>query len=149
MKIKNIVQIAILVCLFLTQFGCKKNNNPVSPSDVTLMYASFEANGAPSLNDWQYTQLGNSSYVTFSHDVPSGGGSWSLSLQCDTVYNSGVTNCFHFNNSNDNDVYVLSYWAKCVGFSQGRCNSQCTVQCQRTALDPNDLLQIPIGNITL
>ena len=83
------------------------------------MYASFEANGAPSLNDWQYTQLGNSSYVTFSHDVPSGGGSWSLSLQCDTVYNSGVTNCFHFNNSNDNDVYVLSYWAKCVGFSQG------------------------------
>ena len=72
MKIKNIVQIAILVCLFLTQFGCKKNNNPVSPSDVTLMYASFEANGAPSLNDWQYTQLGNSSYVTFSHDVPSG-----------------------------------------------------------------------------
>ncbi len=48
-----------------------------------------------------------------------GGETWSLSLQCDTTYSSGVTNCFHINNSKDNNVYVLSYWAKCVGFSQG------------------------------
>jgi hypothetical protein len=112
---------ATLICLFFALFGCSKKSNPVDSTNTngTLLYTSFEVNGAPSLENWQNTFYGYTPYVQFSRDVPTNSGSWSLLLRCDTVYRSGVIYASHCNNSQNNDSYVLSYWAKCIGKSFG------------------------------
>ena len=75
MKVNNYVVFFLSVSM-LHLFGCKKNDSPVEINNTNLiMNSSFELNGQPSLKYW-YVQ--DSSKISFSNDVPVGGGKWSI-----------------------------------------------------------------------
>jgi len=71
--------------LFLFINGCKDSTtNPIPPaSRYTLMESGFENQGQPSLSNWKdgYPIYGlKTSRYSFSNDVPTDGGQWSLKL---------------------------------------------------------------------
>jgi hypothetical protein len=73
----------ILVFAVCGSLSCKKSENGVvTPSaDANLMEnGSFESNGVPTLKGWGPNAV-DTSYVNFSNDTPSGGGSYSVRLR--------------------------------------------------------------------
>jgi hypothetical protein len=77
--IDQIKNYSILVLLFLMNYGCSEDDNPVNPPvEKVLLNTSFEENGQPSAEGWKIIS-GLSD--NFSTDTPDSGGSYSLVLE--------------------------------------------------------------------
>lgn len=76
---KRILLYNIVILLFILG-GCK-DDNPVNPGNNNIIFSSsFEINGNASFDGWNI--LNNDTInVTFANDVPSGGGTYSVTLE--------------------------------------------------------------------
>ena len=88
---KYLLVLSFLIgCLFLS---CSKDSSPTSvrqqssltlSDTVALMNYSFEKNGVASIDGWQLSDTLTKKYLSFSTDIPSDGGSYSLVIQSDS-----------------------------------------------------------------
>lgn len=96
-------------------YGCKKDSrSPTEPNEDRnlIVNSSFEMNGIPSYQGWQFWSNVQSS-PTFSDDVPPAGGKWSIVLSVgDRVGANLKTKIVAPVGSNR---YILSVWAKSKG----------------------------------
>jgi hypothetical protein len=108
----SIIALCILVASF---YGCKKDSqSPTGPGGETnfIENASFEINGAPSYQGWQFWSNVQTS-PAFSDDVPPAGGSCSIVLSVgDRVIAYLQKNLATPTGSNR---YKFSLWAKFKG----------------------------------
>ncbi len=96
-------------------------DNPTEPlsEDTLLWSSSFEANGAPSLETWQPLDSSTAHAISFSPDVPSSAGQWSLFVPLDSMKIYSLHQNIFLSPLTPNVVYVLTYRAKCVGHGGG------------------------------
>jgi hypothetical protein len=103
-----------LICLLLPAvLSCSKDHITEPPRDQNVMIdESFEKDGHASLSGWIPDDT--TSHIRFSPDVPSGGNSWSLTIDAGWVpeiyFVSKKVPLFRGTNR-----YRLSFWAKSKG----------------------------------
>jgi hypothetical protein len=103
-----------LTFALIHSMSCKKSENAVAapPTDANLIVnSSFELNGAPTLQGWNSNSV-DTSYVNFSNDAPSGGGSYSVRLRNGWTVRSTIWYCFM--PPIGTHPYRLSVWAKAM-----------------------------------
>ena len=113
MKIYSCLPI-ILVFAVCGSMRCKKSENGVvtPPADANLMAnGSFEINGVATLQGWSSND-GDTSYVNFSNDTPSGGGSYSVRLKNGWTVRSTIW--YSLKPPIGTHRYQLSVWAKAM-----------------------------------
>lgn len=97
--------------------GCSKSN-PTGPSNGgnLLINPSFEINGSPSLDGWTHLHI-DTTWFSFSTDVPQGGGTYSIALHAvwAPAYYVGQTVAA----DSGTHAYEFSVWAKKSGFAGG------------------------------
>ena len=110
------------IVIFLAFWSCSEKNgitSPISAGDMTgiLFFSSFESDNSPTTTGWQVWPSAPSSLVSFSRDVPSGGGYWSLNLQCKGNRDSvgGIVFRTSVSMSDTIENYIVSFWAKGKG----------------------------------
>ncbi|MDZ7260698.1 MAG: hypothetical protein ONB05_01070 [candidate division KSB1 bacterium] len=94
--------------------SCRKSENAgvAPPTDANLIVnSSFERNGAPTLQGWNSNSV-DTSYVNFSNDTPSGGGSYSVKLRNGWTIQSTIWYCLM--PPIGTHRYQLSVWAKAM-----------------------------------
>ena len=77
--------IFVLIAL-LALSSCSKNSNPVNTIDFgdetnAIFLSSFESNGDTTLSGWSIPIGFPTNHLSFSRDVPIGGGYWSLNIR--------------------------------------------------------------------
>jgi hypothetical protein len=113
MKIYSFILYTLTFAL-IHSMSCKKSENAVAapPTDANLIVnSSFELNGAPTLQGWNSNSV-DTSYVNFSGDTPSGGGSYSVRLRNGWTVRSTIWYCLM--PPIGTHRYQLSVWAKAM-----------------------------------
>jgi hypothetical protein len=112
----NKLNVSILIAVAtIMQLSCRDNSTgPVATNNV-LLSSSFEHNGIPSFDNWQTLDTAAMHFFSFSRDVPSTTEIWSLMVSVDSTVSHSLTNRVNISYATDNDLFVLTYRAKCVG----------------------------------
>ncbi len=92
-------------------------HNPSEPlmSEIVLWSSSFETQGQPSLDTWQVSDSSTAAAISFSPDVASLSGGWSLFVPLDSTRMHSLRQDIPIPHSSPNDLYILTYRAKCIG----------------------------------
>jgi len=106
----------LIVILLLAINSCKDKTNPVSPSNVyTIMESNFEGQGQPSLSGWQegYPYYGyRMPKYSFSNDVPSNGGKWSIKVSPPDTTFSVLLFTAYPEQPSQSKQFRLTFWCK-------------------------------------
>ena len=115
-------RILILISLTLSIYSCSKETDDVtSPNfgDITdaVFLSSFESNGISNLSGWQLNGELNPNLLSFSRDVPVGGGYWSLNLRGTqgSTAKVEIRSNTPLLTSDSLENYILTFWAKGKG----------------------------------
>jgi len=111
-----------LTSLLIFCASCSENGGVISPityGDMTdvIFFSSFESGREPSTSGWQPQSAYSSGFVSFSDDVPHGGGYWSLylrrSLGPDSIGEIVYSTSLSMTDTIEN--YIVTFWAKGKG----------------------------------
>jgi hypothetical protein len=109
----------IVLSIILFNSCNREDSNPLTPNNDSniIFYSSFESDNSPSFVGWEYPPGNPTNLTSFSQDVPTGGGHWSLQIK-----GTQGLNYFPFiesetilSNPDSTAVYILSFWAKGKG----------------------------------
>ena len=103
-----------LTFALIFSMSCKESEDGLVTPDTDanlIMNGSFELNGVPTLKGWSPTSV-DSSYVSFSNDTPTGGGSYSVKLKNGWTVKSTIW--YSLLPPVGTHQYRFSVWAKAI-----------------------------------
>lgn len=112
MKVTTGLLVIIVPLCFLS--GCSDRFLPSAPTESAnlLTNGSFEYSNSPSLNGW-YAEHADTMWLHFSRDVPSEGGSFSITV--DAIWGPPISIVQSVSPPLGMNRYQLSAWSKVIG----------------------------------
>lgn len=100
----------LMLALLAFTSQCEEPTNGIN-SENLITNPSFEMDGQPSIDDWNYLVIVGHEYYDFVKDTPPSGGGWSVQVRSGRALEPGFVETM-LSGINDEGIFELSAWMK-------------------------------------